>query len=141
MTWFQYLGCIVDEDSVHAKLTKIQAICDWLAPTTLTKLRSFLGLASFYRRFVLGFSHIASPLNQVTKGGSKAKFMWAKSRQQAFEKLKHRLWSTSVLSLPNLQQHFENETDASKYLVGVVLSHSTQTSYGISQWDPLKCST
>lgn len=67
----------MDEHGVHVDPSKIQAICDWLALTTLTELRSFLGLTNFYRRFVLGFSHIAWPLNQVTKGGGKAKFAWA----------------------------------------------------------------
>ena len=76
----QYLGYIVDEHGVHADLAKIQSICDLLTPSTLTKLRSFLGLANFYHRFVLGFSHIACVLNQVTKGGGKAKFVWSESQ-------------------------------------------------------------
>ena len=71
MTQVQYLGYIIDERGVHVDLAKIQVIRDWLAPTTLTELRSFLGLANFYRRFVLGFSHITWPLSQVTKGGAK----------------------------------------------------------------------
>jgi hypothetical protein len=59
--------------------------------TTLTELHSFLGLANFYRRFVLGFSHIAWALSQVTKGGGRAKFMWGKDQQKAFDDLKHQL--------------------------------------------------
>ena len=69
----QYLGYIIDEMGVHVDPTKIQVIRDWLAPTTLTELRSFLGLANFYRKFMLGFSHITWPLSQVTKGGAKEK--------------------------------------------------------------------
>jgi hypothetical protein len=68
MNMVQYLGYIVDEHGVHVDLAKIQVIRDWPAPTTLTELQSFLGLANFYRRFMLGFSHIAWALNQVTKG-------------------------------------------------------------------------
>ena len=71
-----YLGYIVDQHGIHVDLAKIQVICDWPAPTTLTELRSFLGLANFYHRFVLGFSHIAWALNQITMGGGKVKFLW-----------------------------------------------------------------
>ena len=58
MTRIQYLGYIVDKHGVHVDPSKIQVIRDWPAPTTLTELRNFLGLANFYLRFVLGFSHI-----------------------------------------------------------------------------------
>ena len=68
MTQVQYLGYIIDEREVHVDPAKIQVIQDWPAPTTLTELRSFLGLANFYRRFVLGFPHITWHLSQVTKG-------------------------------------------------------------------------
>jgi hypothetical protein len=70
----------------------------------------------------LGFSHIAWALNQITRGGGKAKFAWGRSQQQAFDDLKQRLCSTLVLSLPDLQQPFEIETDASDYAVGTVLT-------------------
>jgi hypothetical protein len=81
-----------------------------------------LGLANFYRRFVLGFSHIAWALSQITRGGGKEKFVWGQSQQQAFDDLKQCLCSAPVLSLPDLQQPFEIETDASDYVVGVVLT-------------------
>jgi hypothetical protein len=92
------------------------------APTTLTELQSFLGLANFYHRFMLGFSHIAWALSQITRGGGKEKFVWGQSQQQAFDDLKQCLCSTPVLSLPDLQQPFEIETDASDYVVGIVLT-------------------
>ena len=79
MTRVQYLGYIVDVHGVHVDPTKIQAIRDWLTQTTLKELRSFLGLANFYRRFVLGFSHIAWALSRVSKGGGKAKSVWSES--------------------------------------------------------------
>jgi hypothetical protein len=69
MNRVQYLGYIVDEHGVHVDPAKIQVIRDLPALTTLTELRSFLGLANFYRRFVLGFSHIAWALSQVTNCG------------------------------------------------------------------------
>ena len=76
MTQFQYLGYIIDEWWVHVDPTKIQDIRDWPSPTTLTKLCNILGLANFYRRFMLGFSHITWPLSQITKGGVKEKLFW-----------------------------------------------------------------
>eukprot|EP00253_Pinus_taeda_P010737 PITA_10737 len=94
----------------------------WPSPTTLIELRNFLGLANFYHRFVLGFSHITWPLSQVIKGGAKAKFFWYEYQQKAFTKLKDRLCSASVLTLPYLQQPFEVETDASHYAIGAVLT-------------------
>jgi hypothetical protein len=71
---------------------------------------------------MLGFSHIAWALSQVTRGGGKEKFVWGLSQHQAFDDLKEHLCSTPVLSLPTLQHHFEIETDASDYVVGVVLT-------------------
>ena len=81
MNRVQYLGYIVDEHGVHVDPAKIQFIRDWPAMTTLTELQSFLGLANFYRRFMLGFSHIAWALNQVTKGGIREMFAWWKEQQ------------------------------------------------------------
>jgi hypothetical protein len=106
---------------VHVDPTKIQFIWDWPAPTTLTELRSFLGLANFYRRFVLGFSHITWPLSQVTKGGDKEKHFGLNINKACVE-LKHRLYCALVLILPDLQQPFEIETDASDYAIGEVLT-------------------
>jgi hypothetical protein len=117
-----YLDYIIDQHGVHVDLAKTQVIHYWPAPTTLTELRSFLGLANFYRRFVLGFSHIAWALSQITKGGGKEKFVWGQSQQQAFDDLKQRLCSSPVLSLPDWQHPFEIEIDASDYVVGVVLT-------------------
>jgi hypothetical protein len=69
---------IVDEHGVHVDLAKIQFISEWPALTTLIELQIFLGLANFYRRFVLGFSHIAWALSHVTKGDGRAKFVLGK---------------------------------------------------------------
>jgi hypothetical protein len=117
-----YLGYIIDHHGVHVDLEKIQVICDWSAPTTLTEIWSFLGLANFYRRFVLDFSHIAWAFNQINNGGGKAKITWGRSQQQAFDDLKILLYSAPVLSLPYLQHPFEIKTDALDYVVGIVLT-------------------
>jgi hypothetical protein len=122
MDRIHYLGYIIDHHGICVDPTKIQFICDWLAPTTLTQLWSFFGLANFYHRFMLGFSHITWALNQINRGGGKEKFVWGLSQQQAFDDLKQRLCSAQVLSLLDLQNPFEIKTNASDYVVGVVLT-------------------
>jgi len=88
MDMVHYLGYIIDQHGVHVDPVKIQVIHDWPALMTLTKLQSFLGLANFYRKFMLEFSHIAWALIQVTRDGGKDKFLWGWSQQKAFNDLK-----------------------------------------------------
>ena len=79
---------------------------------------------------MLGFSHIAWALIQVTKGSGKEIFTQGKAQKQTFDDLKHRLCSTLVLSFPDLQQPFEIETDASDYVVGTFLTqHGNPMTY------------
>lgn len=92
---------------------KIQVIRDLPTLPTLTEFCNFFCLANFYRRFVLGFSHITSPFSQVTKGEAKEKFFWFESIQKAFVELKHRLCSAPTFTFLDLQQPFEIQTDAS----------------------------
>jgi hypothetical protein len=117
-----YLGYIIDQHGVHVDPSKIHVIHDWLTPTTLTELQSFLGLSDFYRGFVLGFSHIVWALSQINKGGGKVKFVWGRSQQKAFDDLKKCLYLAPALSLPDLQHPFEIEIDSSDYAVGIVLT-------------------
>ena len=63
MQTIKYLGYVIDSEGVHVHPKKIQVIKDWPTPRNLTELRSFLGLANFYRRFVFGFLHLSWPLN------------------------------------------------------------------------------
>jgi hypothetical protein len=122
MNKVQYLGYIVDENGIHVDPAKIQVICDWPSLTTLTELQRFLVLADLYSQFMLGFSHIAWVLSQMTKGSGREKFMWGKEQQIAFDDLKHYLCSTPVLSFPDLQQSFKIETNAFDYVVGAILT-------------------
>jgi hypothetical protein len=71
---------------------------------------------------MLGFSHIAWALIQITRGGGKAKFAWGRSQKHAFDNLKQRLCSTPIISLPDLQHPFEIETNAQDYAVGTILT-------------------
>lgn len=117
-------------------------IQDWPTPTTLTELHKILDLANFYHRFVFGFTHITWPLSQVTKSGAKEKFFWSEIQQQALSKLKNRLCFGPMLRLPDQQEPFEIETDASDYAIGAVLAryghpmayHSETISYTIQKY-------
>ena len=111
--WWKGGACGSNQDPSHSGLA---------SPNHYKELRSFLGLANFYRRFVLGFSHITWPLSQVTKGGVRAKLFWSEPQQKVFTELKNRLCSAPVLTLPDLQQPFEIETNSFDYAIGVVLT-------------------
>ena len=96
------MGYIIDEKGVHMESTKIQVVWYWKSSNTLTDLHRFLGLANFYWRFVLGFSHITWPLNQITMGRVKEKVSWSESQQKVFIELKHRICIVHVLTLLDL---------------------------------------
>jgi hypothetical protein len=85
MNMVQYLGYIVDEHGVHVDLANIQVIHDWSTLTTLTELQIFLVLSNIYRRFMLGLSHIAQALIEVTKGCGKENLSWEQAKKQTFD--------------------------------------------------------
>nr|GEZ22908.1 putative reverse transcriptase domain-containing protein [Tanacetum cinerariifolium] len=98
---------------------KVEAITKWPRPTSVTEVRSFLGLAGYYRRFVEGFSRLALTLNKLMRKGEK--FVWYEEREKSFEELKQRLVSTPVLTLPSGSGGFQIYSDASKKGLGCVL--------------------
>nr|GFC88863.1 putative reverse transcriptase domain-containing protein [Tanacetum cinerariifolium] len=94
---------------------KDEAITKWPRPASVTEVRSFLGLAGYYRRFVDGFSRLALPLTKLMRKGEK--FVWNEEREKRFEKLKQRLVSTPVLTLLSGSGGFQIYSDASKKAV------------------------
>ena len=115
-----YLGHVVSAEGVHTEREKIEAIIDWPTPVTQTQVRSFMGLAQYYRRFVRGFSEIAAPLYKVTEKSSR--FAWSRECDEAFNRLKQALSSAPILCYPRAEGQYILDTDASNYAVGCVLS-------------------
>ncbi|GKA56167.1 putative reverse transcriptase domain-containing protein [Tanacetum coccineum] len=94
-----FLGHIVSADGITMDPAKVEAITNWPRPKTVTEVRSFLGLAGYYRRFVEGFSRLALPLMKLMRKGEK--FVWNDEREKSFEELKKRLVSAPILTLPS----------------------------------------
>ena len=114
-----FLGHVVSKDGVSVDPAKIEAVSKWPAPTNVTEIRSFLGLASYYRRFVEGFSSLAAPLTALTKKGKK--YEWTEKCEESFQELKRRLTSAPILTIPNGEEGFVIHSDASKIGLGAVL--------------------
>jgi len=114
----EYLGHAVSGEGLATDPNKIKAIAEWPTPTDVTKLRSFLGLAGYYRRFIQNYGVICRPLHDLLKKGQ---FSWTKEHDVAFQKLQKALVTAPVLALPNFKIPFILETDAPGHGIGAVL--------------------
>jgi len=114
-----FLGHVVSGEGISVDPEKIKAVLDWPRPTTVTEIRSFLGLAGYYRRFIKGFAHLASPMTKLTRKG--IPFIWNDACEQCFQELKQRLTSTLVLAISKSGELFTVYSDASYSGLGCVL--------------------
>nr|GEV06200.1 putative reverse transcriptase domain-containing protein [Tanacetum cinerariifolium] len=115
----QFLGHVINGNGIHVDPSKIEAVKNWKASRTLTEVRSFLGLAKYYRRFIENFSKIAKSLTILTQ---KCKtFDWGEEQELAFQTLKDNLCNAPVLALPKGPEDFVVYCDASRIGLGCVL--------------------
>ena len=117
-----YLGHVVSAAGIQTDPKKLGAVERYPKPRNVKALRSFLGLASYYRRFVPKFAATAGPLHLLTK--KDVMFVWTPQCQLAFEELKRLLTSAPVLAYPQFDRHFILETDASAAGLGAVLAQN-----------------
>ena len=115
----EYLGHIVTPQGVKVDQGKIKAMLNWPRPTNVSDLRGFLGLTGYYRKFVRNYRVIARPLTNLLKNGQ---FRWTEETEDAFKALKQAMTSTSTLTMPNFNEPFVIESDASGVGIRAVLT-------------------
>ncbi|KAF5823288.1 putative nucleotidyltransferase, Ribonuclease H [Helianthus annuus] len=115
----QFLGHVISADGVLVDPSKIEAVSKWNPPKNPSEIRSFLGLAGYYRRFIQDFSKIALPLTKLTQ--KKEKFIWGVDQERVFQTLKEKLTQAPVLTLPDGVEDLVVYSDASLSGLGCVL--------------------
>ncbi|TYK22834.1 pol protein [Cucumis melo var. makuwa] len=120
-----FLGHVVSKAGVSVDLAKIEAVTSWPRPSTVIEVRSFMGLAGYYRWFVENFFRIATPLTQLTRKGTP--FVWSKAYKESFQNLKQKLVTAPILTVPDGLGSFVIYSDASKKGLGCVLMQQGKT--------------
>ena len=118
----EFLGHKVSADGISTSPAKTQVVHNWPTPCNVSELRSFLGLCSYYRKFVKNFAAIAKPLHDLT--AKDKNFKWSEECQNAFQKLKAALTTDPILAHPDFTRDFILDTDASDKSIGAVLSQN-----------------
>ena len=110
LTEVAFLSHILFEEGVAVDPAKVEAVTNWKQPTMVTVVRSFLGLAGYYHRFIKGISNTAKPMTELTKKDKK--FVWTEAYEKSFQELKKRLTTAPVLILPDIHEDFVVFCDA-----------------------------
>jgi predicted aspartyl protease len=115
----RFLGHVVSAQGIAADPEKVKTVASWPLPRNLQEVRSFVGLASYYRRFIAGFADIARPLHILIEKGRA--FVWESAQEEAFQTLKDKLTSAPILASPQDLGQYILDTDASSSGLGAVL--------------------
>lgn len=119
----KYLGFVVDKRGLRTDPEKVEAMLKYPKPKTYTEVKRFLGLCSWYRRFVKDFSTVVAPLNSLLKGKKKSQnIVWTEEASAAFQAIKEALVSAPILASPDFEKPFAIQADASNVGVGAVLT-------------------
>ena len=130
-----FLGHVISGEGIAVDPTKVQSVTDWLAPTSVGEIRSFPGLAGYYRRFMVDFSKIAKHMTELMKKDDK--FKWTKECEASFQELKKCLYTAPVLILPDQHKDYQVYCDASYRGLGAVLMQEGRVvSYASRQLKP-----
>ena len=123
-----FLGHVISGEGIAVDPSKIQSVTEWLAPTSISEIRGFLGLAGYYWRFIENFSKIAKPIMELLKKDTK--FKWTEECEASFQELKKRLTTAPVLILPDIRKEFQVYCDASRLgLESVLMQDGRVVSY------------
>jgi hypothetical protein len=106
-----FLGHIISKGGISVDPSKVQDVLSWNVPTSVGDIRSFLGLAGCYRRFIEGFSKISKPMIELLKKDKK--FEWTSACEASFQWLKKRLTTAPILVMPDMEKPFSIDCDAS----------------------------
>nr|CAI44662.1 OSJNBa0061C06.18 [Oryza sativa Japonica Group] len=115
----KFLGHVISAGGVAIDPSNVESVTNWKQPKTVSEIRSFLGLAGYYRRFIENFSKIAKPMTRLLQ--KDVKYKWSEECEQSFQELKNRLISAPILILPDPKKGFQVYCDASKLGLGCVL--------------------
>ena len=115
-----FLGHVVSGQGVSPDPAKVTKIQDWEPPKNVKEVRAYLGLCSYYRRFIKDFASIAAPLHRLTE--KQVAFEWSEDCQEAFDALQKALTSDSLMAYPSAEGEFILDTDASDTGIGAMLS-------------------
>jgi hypothetical protein len=116
-----YLGFVISTDELRMDPDKVEVIKNWPSPKNIFEVRSFHGLASFYRRFIRNFSGISASMMDTVKKRHKS-LHWTEEAEKSFNLLKRKITEQLVLVLPDFQKTFQVKCDASRFAIGAVLS-------------------